>query len=318
MKKVTIMIPTYNQINYIEQAINSALMQDYPNIEIIISDDSIDNNTKNMIDEKYCNFQNIKYFHNNPSLGRVQNYRKTLYERATGEYVLNLDGDDWLIDKMYISKAVEILNTSEDIVCVIGNQVTFNNNSSEFVYNKRDKSKDLKKINDGNELFLVYPEKQISLNHLSNIYRRLDAMKINFYRMDTRSSDRESIFRLILDRKVGYIDTVVGAWRFHGKNASDPKNKLDRYNDLKFIDSVYSYAVKNSTIDKKKLDIWFKNMKFMDIYIMLYHSMRNFNIKQFFKINVLVLKKDRNLFFSLFPRLLKTIWSEHIFKKLMK
>ena len=32
------------------------------------------------------------------NLGRVGNYRKTLYEYSSGDYVLNLDGDDWLLD----------------------------------------------------------------------------------------------------------------------------------------------------------------------------------------------------------------------------
>jgi glycosyltransferase involved in cell wall biosynthesis len=38
--RVSIIIPTYNQSKYIVRAIESALSQDYPNLEIIISDDN--------------------------------------------------------------------------------------------------------------------------------------------------------------------------------------------------------------------------------------------------------------------------------------
>lgn len=35
--KVSVMIPTYNQKSYIKDIFASALMQDYPNLEIIVS-----------------------------------------------------------------------------------------------------------------------------------------------------------------------------------------------------------------------------------------------------------------------------------------
>lgn len=42
----TIMIPTYNQEEFIIEAVNSALMQDYKNIEVIVSDDCSQDSTK--------------------------------------------------------------------------------------------------------------------------------------------------------------------------------------------------------------------------------------------------------------------------------
>jgi glycosyltransferase involved in cell wall biosynthesis len=38
MKKVSIAIPVYNQAHYIGQAVESALAQDYPNLEMVVSD----------------------------------------------------------------------------------------------------------------------------------------------------------------------------------------------------------------------------------------------------------------------------------------
>ena len=118
MSKVSIMIPTFNQPQYIEQAVDSALMQDYEDVEIVVSDDSDNLDTFRIYEKKYAKNHKIKYFKNSSNLGRVGNYHKTLYERATGTYVLNLDGDDYLTDPHYLSKAVEILDQNRRLTCV--------------------------------------------------------------------------------------------------------------------------------------------------------------------------------------------------------
>ena len=60
MKKVTIMIPTYNQAKYISKAIESALNIDYSNIEVIVSDDCSTDNTEEVI-SKYLEDNRFKY-----------------------------------------------------------------------------------------------------------------------------------------------------------------------------------------------------------------------------------------------------------------
>ena len=46
---VTVLIPTYNRPYFLSMAIESVLAQTYPNIEIFISDNSPNEDTKNMI-----------------------------------------------------------------------------------------------------------------------------------------------------------------------------------------------------------------------------------------------------------------------------
>ncbi len=52
--KVSIMIPTYNQQKYIVRAIESALSQDYPNMEIVISDDNSPDETQAIVENYLC------------------------------------------------------------------------------------------------------------------------------------------------------------------------------------------------------------------------------------------------------------------------
>ena len=63
MKKVTIMIPTYNQAKYISKAIESALSIDYSNIEVIVSDDCSSDNTEEVV-SKYLSDNRYKYIKN--------------------------------------------------------------------------------------------------------------------------------------------------------------------------------------------------------------------------------------------------------------
>ena len=54
----------------------------------------------------------IRYFRNTENLGTLKNYKKSLYELASGDWVINLDGDDFFIDPNFISKAVELSLTT--------------------------------------------------------------------------------------------------------------------------------------------------------------------------------------------------------------
>ena len=53
MSKVSIILPTYNMANTIDEAIYSALSQTHPDLELIIVDDGSTDHTKSVI-KKYC------------------------------------------------------------------------------------------------------------------------------------------------------------------------------------------------------------------------------------------------------------------------
>ena len=58
---VSILIPTYNRPHYFQLALNSALAQTYPNIEIIIGDDSTDNKTQELVRKLIYLYTKILY-----------------------------------------------------------------------------------------------------------------------------------------------------------------------------------------------------------------------------------------------------------------
>ncbi len=91
---VSILIPTYNRPHYFKIALESALAQTYSNIEIIIGDDSTNDETATLIREQYLpNYKNITYIRNTPTLGQFHN-DLMLIEKSNGEYINFLMDDD--------------------------------------------------------------------------------------------------------------------------------------------------------------------------------------------------------------------------------
>ncbi len=88
------LIPTYNRPEYFKEALESVINQTYRNIEIIIGDDSTNDETENLIKENYLNnYDNIKYYHNKKNLGQFDNDLK-LYDIAEGQFINFLMDDD--------------------------------------------------------------------------------------------------------------------------------------------------------------------------------------------------------------------------------
>jgi glycosyltransferase involved in cell wall biosynthesis len=112
---VSILMPVYSP-RFFEEALLSAINQSYEFTEIIVSDDSPDENIKLIVDRYLSISKNITYVKNNPPQGPVYNYGYSL-SLAKGEYIKFLNDDD-LLEKSCIQKMVSIMNDMPSIVLV--------------------------------------------------------------------------------------------------------------------------------------------------------------------------------------------------------
>lgn len=227
--KVTIMIPTYNQEEYIAEAIESALAQDYPNLEIIVADDCSTDNTA-QISHKYESDARFHYHKNSKNLGRVGNYHNTLYKHASGEWVINLDGDDYYRDSHYISRAMERIISHDNIVCYFAKKYISEKLSS-FTNKLIDKDCYLF---DGKEFFLNFFEYG-GFAHAGALYRRdIALLDKKCYTYPGIQSDFHGIIRysilgnVIFARDNGYV------WRIHNCNATTSINNKNKYKSERY------------------------------------------------------------------------------------
>lgn len=102
MIDVSIILPSYNSINYIEKAIKSVIDQTFKNWELIIIDDCSKDGTKLLLKKKYSKIKKIKIIFNKKNLGPGLSRNKGL-KFSKGKYVAFLDSDDvWKKNKIKI------------------------------------------------------------------------------------------------------------------------------------------------------------------------------------------------------------------------
>lgn len=115
MAKITIAIAAYNIENYIGKCIESCINQSHRDLEIVVVNDGSTDNTLKVIEDYKKRDDRIKIV-NQENRGIVE-AREAGYRAATGEYILFIDGDDWLnlkaIEKLYQVAVKE----KSDLVC---------------------------------------------------------------------------------------------------------------------------------------------------------------------------------------------------------
>lgn len=91
--KITIITPSYNQGDFLEETIRSVLLQNYPNLEYIIIDGGSTDNSVDII-KKYEKW--IDYWVSEADQGQTHAINKGL-KMATGEVINWLNSDDWYL-----------------------------------------------------------------------------------------------------------------------------------------------------------------------------------------------------------------------------
>jgi glycosyltransferase involved in cell wall biosynthesis len=255
LPKVSVMIPTFNQERLIAESIESALRQDYPNLEIIVSNDCSSDNTSDVV-KRYLADKRLVYFKNETNLGRVANYRKSLYERVNGEWALNLDGDDHFYANDAISRMIaEVLSHKDkNLVAVLGSHIALN---TEAGIGEPPYSNYATGVFSGLDVFLNWS--QLNFGHLATLYNVDLARAIDYYRLDTITSDWESILRLILHGDVIVTGKIIGVWNIHGNNTTVTRSIAEGIRDYSYIEETYKYALERG-VNQRILDGWFRKM----------------------------------------------------------
>lgn len=125
---LSITCPAYNQVDYIEQTLDSFLAQRTTfAFEILINDDASSDGTTQVIEryaEQYPNLiKPVIHQHNQYQLGRW--CFPALFNRARGKYIAYCEGDDYWIDPLKLQKQVNFLEANADYVLTYHDAMAF-------------------------------------------------------------------------------------------------------------------------------------------------------------------------------------------------
>ena len=213
--RFSIIIPTFNRAELLTQALDSALAQTYPGLEIIVSDNnSTDTTAAGM--ERYQGTARLRYHRNTTNLGMVGNWRQALRDLATGDFFLILSDDDYLVDPDYLARAARLLQEHPEVVLVYGEGWILDTLTGQ----RTELRLPFREVEPGPVIFAsrdsVAPQDFILCNVL--FHRGLSLELDAFCNPLDLCCDSELFLKLCLCGQVGVLKGMACLYRLHGGN----------------------------------------------------------------------------------------------------
>ena len=319
--KVSVVITTYNRKDYLIQAIDSLLMQDYPQIEITVIDDCSTDGTDSAMKEKYGGDSRIIYMRKEVNSGPGNNRREAFAAHADGEYVLFLDDDDYLVDENYLSKAVKFHIEHPEVSFVSANvfleysqkeQLKISHLGLKGIINKRDYLLNFERNG--------YPK---PASTLTTVFKRTALIEMDILNMKM-VNDASIYLRALLIGDAGIIDSIVGVYRIHGSNITFTLSKEFLVENLEEKLILKRMAVETYGFNQQEMDDWFGHAVYSTVSYYFYNSAKTKNdydyVYQWTKENAPELydKLKSEFRFVLFKRRLKKIPAVQTLRKVLK
>jgi len=268
-KLVSYCLFTYNQENYVKEAIEGALNQTYIPLEIIISDDCSTDNTFRIIEETLKNYSGphkIILNRNKINLGIGGHFSKVCYSIVKGEYVVILGGDD-ISNKDHVKKAVAVIEENPSI-----NMVDFN---AEIIDKNGNHVRNIELDYNSKKFTLDDFLKVRFLQHFApgRIFKRKLINTYNPIIKNCKTEDIVLVIRSILSGGFIRVNLPLVKYRIHDSNLSS-SNSLSSFSNFSIIaqhivDVIHLYnenkineELAKSLIKRIDLELKFRELKF--------------------------------------------------------
>lgn len=125
MELITVVIPVYNVLPYLEQCVESVLRQTYPELEVLLVDDGSTDGSGQLCDQCAGKDARVRVIHQrNQGLGAARN---TGIRQANGELLLFVDSDDWIYPTM-VEELYQILTVYQAQMAICDAEVVTEDN----------------------------------------------------------------------------------------------------------------------------------------------------------------------------------------------
>jgi len=234
--KLSLIIPNYNNNNYIDDCLKSVVSQTRIPDEVIVVDDASTDNSVKIIKKYKETYSFIKLIQNKENRGVVYSRNKAI-ELAKGDYITTLDSDDFFYDKKKLESEMNLIKSykkkGEDIIS-FSNIVSVNKNK--YLLKKH------QNIKEGDIFFGILTRSNFIPRDF--IFKKADFVSIGGYEEYPLYEDWDLKIRLASFRDFRFTNCDGIAYRQHNEGLSSVNYKKH----YKWLKTIFN---KNA----KKLDI---------------------------------------------------------------
>lgn len=288
---VSYCIITYNQEHCIRETLESAISQNYENMEIIISDDNSTDNTYNIIQDFFEHYEgcfNIILNKNPQNLFITGNLNKAI-ELSHGKYIIFSAGDDTKTGPDSVRQFVKFIK-DKDVLSLTSNAYIIDHNSNQ-----------MGTLMPASDDTIVYNIQDYLSGNIKSCgaARIIDRELLNIFGMlndDCQTEDSTTNLRAILCGGLGYVSTPLVNYRVDDNNVSMGSSILNNFNPNK----IYNQYIRdlNTAYEKGFIDSaeYVQIKRKIDKYLRIEIGKRQIHKRKSLIIKILVLVK---LLFSL-------------------
>jgi hypothetical protein len=286
---VSVLITTYNRSGLLRRAINSVLMQDFRDYEIVVIDDCSPDDTRNVVAS--LKDERIRYIRNETNIGSKLGDRahvqRFVYELMRGKYFVYLCDDDyWLIPDL-LSRQVAAFESNNNVALVMGNQLSYFLTTSDSYFGHTEgatltftldnidtyfdrqsltcKSHHLsffphlfpKSFMTGDEYLIEFASEPTTKNRIvgATLYSREHFIRAGA--MKTEGSKWQAGYEFLMGPacvgNVGYIDDPCIVTEIRAANASFQRTQVEHYLDsIKSIEIAFQTPIADSVTDARR------------------------------------------------------------------
>jgi len=255
-KLISVCIPVYNGEKYIEETLNSIIVQTYKNIEIIISDNASTDNTGSIVMKYLDKDSRVKYSRNEVNLGYSGNLNK-LIELAKSEYIAVYHADD-IYQPTIVEEQVNFLNSNPSLggCFTLGNFIDSNSDhfKSDFIYNQEN-LKDNLIVDSDFYITRLFEIGTIFICPTSMIKKHV-YQELNGYSLTVKYVEDVDMWSRILEKyNLGIIAKELFSYRIHNNQGSSYYTSSQRKDLTVLLKYLDEYLQNNPRYSEKYRDM---------------------------------------------------------------
>ena len=216
---VSVIIPVYNREDYIVEAMDSVLAEQYPNLELILIDDGSTDRSREVIEAwiEQHQAQLPTYLYSRPNKGFIPTLNE-LITRANGQYIVFFGSDDRLANNGII-KRFEYLRANPSKLMVVGDCTLIDGDSRQL---HESAYVDIGRVDKQTLLTDHGLKKFMILNgYVPGATLMADKRiyeEFGLYDESLHAEDWVFYIRVVAYNRLGFMDTVVSDYRKHDNN----------------------------------------------------------------------------------------------------